>query len=124
MAVNVKLPVLQGTALRKMYKASTRDTPSAYAFTIKMAQSPIVLPISTIQPDFESLIADVKDGIVPEETFWVSCYKTGENSVHAKTRLALNEYNRDAVDYDGLGGVEFRGNEVEVSISTVILVLT
>lgn len=78
-----------------------------------MSQPPIILPISTVQPDFESLITDVKDGIVPEEKFWVSCYKTGEESVHGKVHLALNERNRDLVEYEGQGGIQFTGNDLK-----------
>ncbi|KIP10458.1 hypothetical protein PHLGIDRAFT_496113 [Phlebiopsis gigantea 11061_1 CR5-6] len=64
-----------------------------------MSQPRIVLPITTIQPDFESILTDVKDGIVPEDTFWVSCYKTGEQSVHGKAHLTLNERDRDVREY-------------------------
>ncbi|EKM58478.1 uncharacterized protein PHACADRAFT_117466, partial [Phanerochaete carnosa HHB-10118-sp] len=78
-----------------------------------MSQPPITLPISTVQHDFESLITDVKDGIVPEETFWVSCYKTGEESVHGKVRLALSEQDRNHVEYEGKGGVHFWGDDTK-----------
>ncbi|GJE96206.1 WD40 repeat domain-containing protein [Phanerochaete sordida] len=78
-----------------------------------MSQPPIILPVSTVQNDFESLITDVKDGIVPEETFWVSCYKTGEESVHGKVRLALSEQDRDLVEYGGHGGVTLTGNDTK-----------
>lgn len=86
-----------------------------------MSQPPIILPIVTVQPDFESLVTDVKDGIVPEEKFWVSCYKTGEDSVHGKVHLALNERNRDLLEYEGQGGVEFHGNEAEVGIFLLLV---
>lgn len=75
---------------------------------------PITLPICTVQHDFESLVSDVNDGLVPDETFWASCYKTGAESVHGKVRLALNERNRDVVDYSGVGGVEFK-DDAQVS---------
>lgn len=72
-----------------------------------------ILPICTIQPDFEVLVNDVRDGLVPEETFWLSCYKAGEPSVHGKVRLSLNERDRSKVDYEGVDGVAFReGSEV------------
>lgn len=89
-----------------------------------MSQPPIVLPISTVQPDFESIITDVEDGMVPEDSFWVSCYKTGENSVHGKVRLTLNEHDRNVVDYEGQDGVQFSGRKVEVSISSMALLVT
>ncbi|KAI5116712.1 hypothetical protein M0805_003224 [Coniferiporia weirii] len=55
------------------------------------ANGPIVLPIVSTQHDFQSVIADVYDGIIPEEDVWVSCYKTGEPSVHGKVRISLGE---------------------------------
>ena len=89
-----------------------------------MTQPPITLPITTVQPDFESLITDVRDGVVPEEVFWVSCYKTGEDSVHGKAHLVLNEQNRNLVDYEGQNGVEFTGDELKVSMGALLVVLT
>jgi len=44
----------------------------------------IQLPQVTIQHDFVNVIADVQDGTVPEEPFWVSCYKQESPSVHGK----------------------------------------
>ena len=69
--------------------------------------SSIVLPIVTVQTDFETIVNDVFSGFVPEDNFWLSCYKTGETSVHGKVRLALNEQDRNRVDYHGTGGVQF-----------------
>ena len=70
--------------------------------------TPYVLPICSVQPDFETSVSDVRDGIVPEETFWLSCYKAGEKSVHGKVHVSLNERDRNTVDYEGSGGVAFR----------------
>lgn len=89
-----------------------------------MSQPPIILPICTVQPDFESLITDVKDGIVPEETFWVSCYNSGEESVHGKAHIVLDESNRDTVLYEGQSGVKLAGNEAQVSMLAFSLSLT
>lgn len=105
-------------------KAASIHTPLLHCAYIKMSQPRIVLPITTIQPDFESILTDVKDGIVPEDTFWVSCYKTGEQSVHGKAHLTLNERNRDVVDYIGQGGIEFNGHEAKVSICLLAVSLT
>lgn len=69
--------------------------------------SPIQLPIVTVQPDFDAVATDVRDGVVPDETFWVSCYKTGEPSVHGKVRAALDEKDRNLVQFEAQGGVEF-----------------
>ena len=56
---------------------------------------------------------DVLSGFVPEDKFWLSCYKTGEESVHGKVHLALNERDRNLVDFEGKGGVGFeRGSDV------------
>ena len=66
-----------------------------------MSENPIVLPIATVQTDFESLIDDVFSGLVPEDKFWLSCYKSGEQSVHGKVHLSLNERDRILVDFRG-----------------------
>jgi proteasomal ATPase-associated factor 1 len=56
-----------------------------------------ILPIATIQPDFNTVIDEVRTGVVPFDTFWVSCYKTSEPSVHAKVHVELDENDRDLV---------------------------
>ena len=66
-----------------------------------MSESTIVLPIATVQPDFESIVNDVFSGLVPEDKFWLSCYKTGEDSVHGKVHITLNERDRNVVDFEG-----------------------
>ncbi|PIL24960.1 hypothetical protein GSI_12847 [Ganoderma sinense ZZ0214-1] len=72
------------------------------------AQS-IILPICTIQHDFQTaVIRDVVDGTLPEDNFWVSCYKHGEPSVHGKVSAALDEQNRDLVLFEAHDGVEFK----------------
>ncbi|KAI0731153.1 WD40 repeat-like protein [Earliella scabrosa] len=68
----------------------------------------IVLPICTVQHDFQSVIQEIVDGLVPDDKFWVSCYKLGEPSVHGKAGASLDERNRDLVLYEGHGGVEFK----------------
>lgn len=72
------------------------------------APAPIVLPIVNIQHDFTSVISDVDSGIVPTEDIWVSCYKTGEPSVHGKVRISLDEVDRSVVKMVARNGVEFR----------------
>ncbi|KAF7977381.1 hypothetical protein HWV62_3991 [Athelia sp. TMB] len=62
--------------------------------------TPTALPITTIQPDFPAVLADVRAGAVPSEAIWVSCYKTGAPSVHAKITAALDEVDRDAVRFE------------------------
>lgn len=51
----------------------------------------MILPIISVQHDFQTVISDVNDGAIEEEDFWVSCYKTGESSVHGKVRVALGD---------------------------------
>ncbi|KAI0090242.1 WD40 repeat-like protein [Irpex rosettiformis] len=74
--------------------------------------SPLILPICTVQPDFNVSVRDVNDGVIPEDKFWVSCYKAGEESVHGEVNVTLNEHDRSLVDFDGKKGVSFKaGNE-------------
>ena len=69
-----------------------------------------VLPICTVQHDFQTVVKDVLDGLVPEDTFWVSCYKQGEPSVHGKATATLDERDRNLVLYEGRDGVQFRSH--------------
>lgn len=71
-------------------------------------QAPVILPTTTVQPDFETVINEVRDGVIPGEAFWISCYKTGEPSVHGKIFASLDEKDRDLVLFEEKGGVEFR----------------
>ena len=74
-----------------------------------MAAQPTVLPICTIQHDFQTgIIKDVLEGVVPEDKFWVSCYKSGEPSVHGKVSITLDDLNRDLVHFEARDGVEFK----------------
>ena len=68
----------------------------------------IVLPICTIQHDFQAVVKDVLDGLVPDEKFWISCYRSEEPSVHGKAVATLDEHNRDLVHYKGQDGVELK----------------
>ena len=83
----------------------------------------INLPISSIQPDFEAVINEVKEGIVPEDSFWLSFYKSGETSVHGKVTLTLDEKDRNLVLYEGKDGVVFnnRGNVSEIDFGVIII---
>ncbi|TFK37257.1 WD40-repeat-containing domain protein [Crucibulum laeve] len=60
--------------------------------------SPVVLPVITAQHTFPEVLKEVQDGIIPFESFWVSCYKSGEPSVHAKIRAELDDVNRNQVN--------------------------
>ncbi|KAF5353356.1 hypothetical protein D9756_007802 [Leucocoprinus leucothites] len=68
----------------------------------------ILLPVVTVQRDFCDVVRDVDEGVVPVDKFWVSCYKSGEASVHAKVEVELDEVDRDLVRYTSKeGDVEF-----------------
>ncbi|RPD64431.1 WD40 repeat-like protein [Lentinus tigrinus ALCF2SS1-7] len=73
-----------------------------------MTSSAIVLPICTVQHDFGSVVQDVLDGTVPDDKFWVSCYKLEETSVHGKVTVTLDEHDRNKVLFEGHDGVAFK----------------
>ncbi|OCH87596.1 WD40 repeat-like protein [Obba rivulosa] len=73
---------------------------------IRPALTPTVLPICTIQHDFSAVLAEVRDGLVPEDKFWLSCYKHGQPSVHGRVIAHLDERDRDLVRLQGKDGVE------------------
>ena len=45
--------------------------------------------------------------MIPGDTFWVSCYKSGEPSVHGKVKVELDENDptREKVSFVGQDGV-------------------
>ena len=57
----------------------------------------LTLPVITVQHTYPDVIHEVKEGIIPSEKFWVSCYKTDEQSFHGKVLVELDEVNRDLV---------------------------
>ncbi|TFK50371.1 WD40 repeat-like protein [Heliocybe sulcata] len=68
--------------------------------------SPITLPVVTIQPTLQTVLDDVRSGLVINEDIWISCYRLGSTSVHGKVRLSLNEKDRSQVSLDARDGVE------------------
>jgi hypothetical protein len=64
------------------------------------SRSSQVLPAISIQPTYREVVADVFDGAIPFEDIWISCYKTGELSIHAKANIVLDEKDRNAVRYN------------------------
>jgi proteasomal ATPase-associated factor 1 len=58
---------------------------------------PLSLPVVTIQHTFPQVIQEVKDGVIPYDKFWVSCYRRSETSVHAEVHVELDEVDRDLV---------------------------
>jgi proteasomal ATPase-associated factor 1 len=72
----------------------------------------IILPQVTIQHDFQTVIAEVKEAIIPEEPFWVSCYKQDHQSVHGKVKVQRQSDGHVDLIPDG---IEFqRGDHVRV----------
>ena len=77
--------------------------------------NPIFLPITTVQHDFETVVTDVREGTVPSEDFWISCYHQNEPSVHGKVRAELEENDRHLVLLKGRDGVQIeRGDLVRL----------
>lgn len=59
------------------------------------------LPLVTIQPDLPDVVSDVLSGAVGAEQCWISCYKHGLPSIHAKALLTAND-DDSAVRYESL----------------------
>src|ERR1700722_5347539 len=79
----------------------------------------ILLPIITVQPTFQTVISEVNSGIIPFDTFWVSCYKQSEPSIHAKIHVELDETRRDVVNLvpkDGDVQIQRANNHVSWSL--------
>lgn len=66
--------------------------------------TPLTLPVITIDPTFASVIQDVDSGIIPSDQFWISCYKTSQPSVHTKVHVELDEVDRNLVHLKPLDG--------------------
>jgi hypothetical protein len=79
--------------------------------------NPIFLPIATVQHDFEAVVTDVREGVVPSEDFWISCYHQNEPSVHGKVRAELDETDRNLVLLEGRDGVQIERGGVSVRSS-------
>jgi proteasomal ATPase-associated factor 1 len=83
-----------------------------------MSSSTKILPIVTIQHDFETVIADVRDGTVEAEDFWLSCYRQGQTSVHGKVRVTLD---RGEVVLTGRGGVQLDKERVSSALRLTLV---
>jgi len=89
------------------------------------ALNPIFLPITTVQHDFEVVVTDVREGTVPSEDFWISCYHQNEPSVHGKVRAELDEGDRHLVLLNGRDGVQIeRGDLVRIGSNLLPVVQT
>jgi len=83
--------------------------------TSSNSDSPLTLPIATIQPTFLTVLSEVESGLIPFDDFWISCYKTSSPSVHAKVHVSLDEVNRDKVNMEPKDGdvkIECYGDDV------------
>ncbi|CAE6412793.1 unnamed protein product [Rhizoctonia solani] len=68
--------------------------------------SPINLPQVTVQTDALTAIGDVEQGIIENETIWVSCYDSSKPSVHGKVAVNISEEDRTRCAFKGKEGVE------------------
>ncbi|KAH7097676.1 WD40 repeat-like protein [Auriculariales sp. MPI-PUGE-AT-0066] len=81
---------------------------------MSMPSMPLVkqLPYTTIQPDFVSVLRDVREGVVGQEDFWVSCYPpaaTGGTGVHGKVRVTTESTeSRDGITWHHDTGATYR----------------
>ncbi len=78
--------------------------------SITKSKPSIILPVTTIQPTFSEVIADVHSGAIPSEDIWISCYKKASPSVHGKVSVVLDDIDRDLV--------QFRTKEGDVRIES------
>ncbi|KZT25945.1 WD40 repeat-like protein [Neolentinus lepideus HHB14362 ss-1] len=69
--------------------------------------SPITLPVVTIQHTLQTVIDDVRSGLVTSEDIWISCYKLGSTSVHGKAKVSLAKTDGLRVNFEAADGVEF-----------------
>ncbi|CAE6396339.1 unnamed protein product [Rhizoctonia solani] len=79
------------------------------SFTItpdRPMSSPISLPQVTVQTDALTAIGDVEQGIIENETIWVSCYDSSKPSVHGKVAVTISEGDRTQCAFKGREGVE------------------
>jgi hypothetical protein len=65
-----------------------------------MSNGPIDLPQVTIQHDFHNVMDDVRDNITTGEDVWLSCYKAGMTSLHAKLGVKKDDGVVDLVPRD------------------------
>ncbi|KAF7359041.1 WD40 repeat-like protein [Mycena sanguinolenta] len=76
---------------------------------------PLVLPVTTIQHTFLEVIEEVRSGLVSSDTFWLSCYKSSESSIHSKVRVTLDEVNRDVVHLEAAGNIQIKDTGKDLS---------
>jgi len=55
------------------------------------------------------VIAEVQEAVIPEEPFWISCYKHEHESVHGKVKVQSS--GRGQADLSPEDGVDFQRGE-------------
>lgn len=81
---------------------------------------PSILAVTTIQPTFLEVIEEVRSGLVSSDTFWLSCYKSSEPSIHSKVRVTLDEVNRDVVHLEASGDLKVKDVGKDVSLNLTV----
>ncbi|KAF7313182.1 WD40 repeat-like protein [Mycena kentingensis (nom. inval.)] len=80
--------------------------------------TPTNLPILALQPTFPEVVADVLNGVVADESFWLSCYTEAPTGLHAKVRVSLDETDRSLVRLDANEGFQVKGTKYRYSVSS------
>ncbi|KAG0191573.1 hypothetical protein DFQ28_011549 [Apophysomyces sp. BC1034] len=82
-----------------------------------------VLPYVSIQPDWDKVVKDVMGHTVPEDSFWISCYRQGEQSVHAKVIVKHDKLEgRDGIHVDWVNSRSLRANCDALKIEPLMLI--
>ena len=90
-----------------------------------MNPAALSLPVVSVQNTFSQVNQEVEDGLIPEDKFWVSCYKNSEPSVHAKVNAELDHLDRSLVRLNPIeGDVEISRDGTGVSPISIFLVRT
>jgi proteasomal ATPase-associated factor 1 len=88
-----------------------------------MNPAALSLPVVSVQNTFPQVVQEVEEGLVPDEKFWVSCYKNSEPSVHAKVNTELDHLDRSLVHFKPIeGDVEVSRDAAGVSTTSIFLV--
>jgi len=87
-----------------------------------MNPTALSLPVISIQNTFPQVIQEVEDGLIPDDKFWVSCYKNSEPSIHAKINAELDHLDRNLVRLNPVqGDVEISRDGTGVSPMSIFL---
>jgi proteasomal ATPase-associated factor 1 len=89
----------------------------------------IDLPQVTIQHDFQTVMSDVRDNVILQEDVWLSCYKTGESSLHTKLSIAKDAGDiimspaepACGLEFEKLGSTRYSATYAPLGIQNVVL---